>query len=86
MNNEEILKNIIQRHTNDEGKFNLSTALLEQEAMIKSLSERVSACEEALTFFSEWYNKTQRVDILVPEHIKKGMTGSTGIQDHGLIL
>lgn len=75
--NKTILKNIIQRHTNDEGKFNLSTALLEQEAMIKSLSERVDACEQALTFFSEWYNKTQRVDILVPEHIKK---------DSGLIL
>ena len=77
MNSEEVLKNIIQRHTNDEGKFNLSTALLEQEAMIKSLSQRLDGCEEALTFFSEWYNKTQRVDILVPEHIKK---------DTGLIL
>lgn len=84
--NKTILKNIIQRHTNDEGKFNLSTALLEQEAMIVSLSKRLDACEEALTFFSEWYNKTQRIDILVPESLKEGMKGSLGIQDNGLIL
>jgi hypothetical protein len=75
--NEEVLKNIIQRHTNAEGKFNLSTALLEQEAMIKDMALRLAGCEEALAFFSEWYNRTQRVDILVPEHIKK---------DNGLIL
>lgn len=77
MENEEVLKNIIQRHTNDEGKFNFATALLEQEAMIKTLSQRINACEEALMFFSEWYNRTQRVDILVPESMKK---------DNGLIL
>ncbi len=74
---EETLKNIIQRHTNEEGKFNLSSALVEQENMIRDMSIRLAGCEEALTFFSEWYNRTQRVDILVPESFKK---------DNGLIL
>jgi DNA-binding MarR family transcriptional regulator len=62
-------KNIIERHTNSEGKFNLSTSLLEADRNIKALTERVAACEEALTFFSEWYNKTQRANILLPDSL-----------------
>ncbi len=66
-------KNIIERHTviNDEGQpvVKVFPALLETDRNIKALTERVAACEEALTFFSEWYNKTQRSNILLPDNL-----------------
>ena len=61
-------KNIIERFT-VEGKFNLALALLYQEDIIKKQEIRIQALEEAMQFFSEWYNKTQRPNILVPEHL-----------------
>ena len=67
---------IIERYTK-EGKFNLSEALITQDRIIKNLSERVIALEEAMMFFSNWYNKTQETNILVPEHLKKDIYGST---------
>lgn len=66
------MKNIIQRHTNEDNKFNISTALIEQEEMIKSMAERISGLEEAIAFFAKWWNDTQdlnRVSILLPEHM-----------------
>lgn len=42
-------------------------ALIELESMIKDLSIRLAASEEALSFFANWYNRTQEVNILVPE-------------------
>lgn len=61
-------KDIVERHTTSEG-FKFGTALRELEARNKDLVTRVSACEEALTFFSEWYNKTQRANILLPDNL-----------------
>lgn len=55
-------KNIIERHTRD-GKFNLSSALLEQDTKIKAL-------QEAMVFMAKWYdevNSKPKQDILVPE-------------------
>lgn len=56
------VKDIIQKHTK-EGKFNLANALVELET-------RSIALEEAMAFFSAWYNETQKTNILVPEHLK----------------
>lgn len=55
-------KDIIQRNMQN-GKFNLANAFMEQE-------KRILALEEAMTFFSNWYNKTHRTEILIPEHLK----------------
>lgn len=62
-------KTIIERHTNSEGKFNLAIALVESDNKVKELTKRIEACEEALTFFSEWYNKTQRANIILPDNL-----------------
>jgi len=62
-------KNIIEKFTNDKGQFKIGSALLYQEAIIKKQEERIAGLEEAMQFFSEWYNRTQRVDILVPENL-----------------
>jgi len=62
-------KNIVERHMLANGQFNFGTAFLEADARIHDLTNRVNACEEALTFFSEWYNKTQRANILLPDNL-----------------
>lgn len=61
-------KNIVERHTMSDGKFNLGNCLAEIEAINKHNIEKIVALEEAMQFFSEWYNRTQRVDILVPNN------------------
>lgn len=61
-------KNIIEKFTID-GNFKIGSALLELERVNKELRSRIEGLEEAMQFFSEWYNKTQRVNILVPEHL-----------------
>jgi len=61
-------KNIIERFT-IEGQFKIGSALLYQEQIIKKQEERIAALEEAMMFFSNWYNTTQRPNILVPEHL-----------------
>lgn len=61
-------KNIIEKYTID-GQFKYGLALLELERINKDQEKRILGLEEAMQFFSEWYNKTQRVDILVPEHL-----------------
>ena len=67
-------KNIIEKYTDSEGKYKVGSAMLE-------LERRILGLEEAMQFFSEWYNKTQRPNILVPEHLAVN-TPNTG----GLIL
>jgi beta-lactamase class D len=69
-------KNIIERFT-VEGQFKIGSALLYQEQVIKKQEERILGLEEAMQFFSEWYNKTQRVDILVPDSLKNEIDGKT---------
>lgn len=59
-------KNIIEKHT-VENQFKVGSALLDLERRNKDLKIRVEALEEAMQFFSEWYNKTQRANILVPD-------------------
>lgn len=71
-------KNIIEKFT-VEGQFKIGSALLYQEQIIKKQEERILGLEEAMQFFSEWYNKTQRSNILVPEHL-------TNDNPSGLIL
>lgn len=62
------LKNIIERFT-IESKFNIGSALLYMESENKKLISKVEALEEAMQFFSEWYNKTQRVNIILPNNL-----------------
>lgn len=62
-------KNIIEKHTFDK-QFKLSVALIDLENRIKDLDVRTRALEEAMHFFVQWYNEKERVDILVPEHLK----------------
>lgn len=74
--------NIVQRFTNEEGKFNLAEALITQDTVLKNVCKRMMALEEAMMFFSNWYNKTQEVNILVPEHLKNSSNGIiTSIKD-----
>ena len=67
------LKNIIEKYTID-GQFKFGLALLELERINKDQANRLEALEDAMKFFVEWYNTTQRVDILVPEHLSEGKT------------
>jgi len=72
----EKLKNIVERHNTEKG-FNLASALIEQEEMIKSLASRLAATEEALAFFANWYNRTQESNILIPENLKNEIDGKS---------
>ena len=68
-------KNIVGRHLSEDGtNVKILAALIELEDMIRALGnrvgdieDRVTATEEALAFFAKWYNRTQEVNILVPE-------------------
>lgn len=59
-------KNIIEKHT-VENQFRVGSALIDLERRNKELEARIIGLEEAMQFFSEWYNKTQRANILVPD-------------------
>ena len=67
-------KNIIEKHYIN-GQVKIGPAMLELENKIKAQELRIQGLEEAMQFFSEWYNKTQRVDLLVPEHLSSNSTG-----------
>ena len=56
-------KNIIEKYTDSEGKYKVGSAMLE-------LERRILGLEEAMQFFSEWYNKTQRSNLILPESQK----------------
>jgi hypothetical protein len=71
-------KNIIEKFT-VEGQFKIGSALLYQEQIIKKQEERIAGLEEAMQFFSEWYNKTQRPNILVPEHLGGDTPNTSGL-------
>lgn len=62
------LKNIIEKFT-IEGNFKIGSALLYMEVENKKLTDRVIGLEEAMQFFSEWYNKTQRINIILPDNL-----------------
>lgn len=62
-------KNIIEKHTNPEGQFKVGSALIDLERRNKDLEIRVMALEEAMQFFSEWYNTTQRANIILPDNL-----------------
>lgn len=67
-------KNIIEKHTIQK-EFRVGTAFLDLEARNKDLQMRVEGLEEAMQFFSDWYNKTQRANILLPDTMdEKGNT------------
>lgn len=62
-------KNIIERHTTvngDKQQFNIASALVEIDVRLKLLEDTFLGLDEALGFFTEWYNTHKRVDILVP--------------------
>ncbi len=59
-------KNIVEKHTIHK-EFRIGSALLDLEARNKDLQTRVEGLEEAMQFFSDWYNKTQRSNILLPD-------------------
>ena len=59
---------IIENFTVD-GKFNLANALKYLQNVNKYQEERILALEEAMMFFSEWYNTTQRANIILPDNV-----------------
>ncbi len=61
-------KTIIEKYTID-GQFKFGLALLELERTNKDYKTRLEALEEAMQFFSEWYNTTQRSNILLPNNL-----------------
>lgn len=67
-------KNIIEKYTDSEGKYKVGSAMLE-------LERRILGLEEAMQFFSEWYNKTQRSNLILPESQKIILPGSNSIMD-----
>jgi len=76
-------KTIIEKYTDSEGKFKMGYAILDLDKTNKNQEERIRGLEEAMQFFSEWYNKTQRVDILVPEHLANNNSGTPIILSPG---
>ena len=62
-------KSLVERHMMANGQFNLGGYLGEQEKINKDLILRVAALEEAMMFFSNWYNKKYASNIIVPEHL-----------------
>ena len=73
-------KNIVEKHT-VEKNFRLASALVDLERRNKDLQDRVVGLEEAMQFFSEWYNKTQRSNLILPEETKIILPGSNSIMD-----
>jgi len=67
-------KNIIEKYTDSEGKYKVGSAMLE-------LERRILGLEEAMQFFSDWYNKTQRSNLILPESQKIILPGSNSIMD-----
>lgn len=59
---------IIDNFTVD-GKFNLASALKYLQNVNKYQEERILALEEAVMFFSDWFNKTQRKEIILPDNV-----------------
>lgn len=72
-------KTIVEKYTVGK-EVKVGLCLLELERTNKAQELRIQGLEEAMQFFSEWYNKTQRVDLLVPEHLSS--SNNTG----GIIL
>lgn len=66
-------KTIIERHTIEDGKFNLANALLELENTVKinkiiigELEQRVRKVEDGMEFFVDWFEKNQKDSIIIP--------------------
>lgn len=74
-------KNIVEKHTNPKKEFKIGSALLDLERRNKELQDRVTGLEEAMQFFSEWYNKTQRSNLILPEETKITLLGTKSIMD-----
>lgn len=68
MSTEEKKPNILEMFKRED-KFDIGNALLYLENITKHQAEKIAALEEAMMFFSEWYNKTQRVNIELPDHL-----------------
>jgi len=66
--------NIITMFTKD-GKFDIGSAFRYVENVNKHQEERILALEEAMMFFSKWYNETQRANIILPDNLNEN--GST---------
>jgi hypothetical protein len=60
-------KTLVEKFTID-GNFKLGSALNFLESLHKKQETRLAALEEAMMFFSDWYNKTQRANIIMPEN------------------
>lgn len=69
-------KNIVEKFT-VEGSFKYGSAMIYLENKIKEQEQRILALEEAMMFFSDWYNKTQRANIILPENVDE--SGKTKI-------
>ena len=65
----EVKPDIIAMFTK-EGKFDIGAALRYLDNINKYQEERIAGLEEAMQFFSEWYNKTQRANILLPDNLE----------------
>lgn len=58
-------KTIIERHT-VEGKFNLGSALNEQDVKIKALIKRLDEAEKALGFMANWWEENFGNKLFLP--------------------
>ena len=63
-------KNIVEKFTNAEnGQFKVGSALIYLENKVKEQEQHIQGLEEAMMFFSDWYNKTQRANIIMPDNL-----------------
>ncbi len=61
------IEDIVKRYTTDKG--------IHIANLVTELHERITALEEAMVFFNDWYDKMEAKNkpiILVPEHLKNG--------------
>lgn len=72
-------KNILERHTYTDGKFNLAAALCELEIRFKNVEERLQGAEQALEFFVSYYKQKEGINILIPEHLNNEIQGKSGL-------
>ena len=58
-------KTIIERHTK-EGKFHLTTSLIEMDTRLKTQNERLKRAEEALEFLAVWWEENFGNKLILP--------------------
>lgn len=69
-------KSIATKYFTEEGKFKMGEFMRDYEITILNYQNRINALEEAIAFFSKWWDETQNPDnkpkstLLVPEYLQ----------------